>query len=465
MNTITIRLCPEASEPLYEQIYKYIKQEITEGRYKPDLRLPSKRRLAAHLQCSQNTVQAAYNQLTAEGYISAKPRSGYYVCRLEGIFNIKNELSLKPDNSGSGFSYKYDFSHHGVDLDNFPFATWRKILKDVISEYDADLLKAGGTQGELNLRVAISEYLHNSRGVNCSPGQIIVSSGTEFLLLLLIQLFDDGSVFAIENPGYEKLNLIFKSNRAEYKAVDLDEAGMIPEKLFKSRADIACVTPSHQFPTGLIMPVSRRIQLLNWANEKAGRYIIEDDYDSEFKYGGRPVPSMQGLNGGGKVIYMGAFSKSLTPAIRISYMVLPEKLMELYREKLSFYICPVPAVEQKALYRFISGGYFERHLNRMRNIYKQKRETLIKALKNALPNSAVKGANAGLHLILTVDNGMSEEELILSARNNGVRVYGISQYYFGDAPKDGNTSLLLGFAALREKEIYEATERLRKAWL
>lgn len=464
MNTITLRLDSLAKEPLYEQIYQHIKSEITSGRYLCNTKLPSKRQLSVNLQCSQNTVQAAYDQLISEGYISAKPKSGFYVCKLDGIINIKKEsvTPLKP--TDSELKYQYDFSHHGVDLDNFPFSTWRKITKNVISEYDTDLLRTGEPQGDFALRSSIADYLHHSRGVNCLPEQIIISSGTEFLFLLLIQIFDKDKVFAIENPGYGKLNQVFKSNRAEFCSVALDEYGMLPEALYGSKADIACVTPSHQFPTGVIMPISRRLQLLNWANEKSGRYIIEDDYDSEFKYTGKPIPSMQGIDGEEKVIYIGAFSKSFTPAIRISYMVLPEHLMNIYKDKLSFYICPVPVIEQKALCQFIDGGHFERHLNKMRNIYKAKREMTVASICSQLPSVQIFGANAGLHLILNVNNGMSEEELIALARKEGIKVYGISQYYFEADPLGHHQMLLLGFATLKLNEIPEAVEILKRVW-
>ena len=258
--------------------------------------------------------------------------------------------------------------------------------------------------------------------------------------------------------------MIFKNNRTAYKAIPLDDSGMLPDKLQESCAAIACVTPSHQFPTGSIMPVSRRIQLLNWANEKPERYIIEDDYDSEFRYEGRPIPSLQGLDTGAKVIYMGAFSKSLTPAIRISYMVLPERLMKAYDEKFAFYICPVPTIEQKILFRFIHDGHFERHLNRMRNIYKGKRETLVSAIHNLLPNVDISGANAGLHLLLQINNGMSETELLAAASKNSVKVYGCSQYFFDTTSPRGQPSLLMGFATLNKNEIFAAVDLLRKAW-
>ena len=464
MNAITFRLDSQAKEPLYDQIYQYIKSEITSGRYIYNTKLPSKRQLSAYLQCSQNTVQAAYDQLTAEGYIIAIPKSGYYVSRLDGIINLKREPTVSKKQADSKINYLYNFSHHGVDLDSFPFTPWRRITKGVINEYDMDLLKTGDPQGDANLRSVITDYLHNSRGVSCSPEQIIISSGTEFLFLLLMQIFNNDKVFAIENPGYEKLNLIFKSNGAEFCTIPLDEYGMMPDELIKSSADIACVTPSHQFPTGVIMPISRRLQYLNWANEKEGRYIIEDDYDSEFKYFGRPIPSMQGIDSGEKVIYIGAFSKSLSPAIRISYMVLPEHLMSIYKEKLSFYICPVPVMEQKVLCQFINEGHFERHLNRTRNIYKEKRETLVSAIHDLIPSAQILGANAGLHLILNINNGMSEEGLISSAQKNGIKVYGISQYYFEKGAFIQTPSILLGFATMRQNEIFDAVSLLKKSW-
>lgn len=462
---ITLRLNPKAAEPLYQQLYLHIKSEITNGSLGYRDKLPSKRQLSALLQCSQNTVQNAYSQLAAEGYIMAKPKSGYYVCQLDGVVSIKNEALPTQAKTDAKPVYRYDFSHHGVDLDNFPFSTWRKISKEVISEYDGDLLKIGHPQGDELLRGSIANYLHHSRGVKCAPRQVIVSSGTEFLLQLLIQLFSADCVYALENPGYEKLNLIFKSNRAAYRPIPLDEYGMIPEELQKSRADVCCVTPSHQFPTGNIMPVSRRIQLLNWANEKGGRYVIEDDYDSEFKYSGKPIPSLQGLDTGGRVIYIGAFSKPLSPAIRVSYMVLPEQLLKIYEEKLNFYLCPVPSIEQKTLHRFMSEGHFERHLNKMRNIYKKKREILTAAIRLLLPEAKIAGANAGLHLLLKMEKGMSEKELIAAAKAEGVRVYGFSQYYMGEVPKGEPPTLLLGFATLRTDEIVQAVEALKKAYV
>lgn len=464
MSEIALRLYKDMKTPLFEQLYAFIKEEIASGQFSENEKLPSKRKLAASLNCSQNTVQAAYNQLVDEGYLVPRLKSGYYVAKIDGQFGLDRLNQPAPSKKNLSPVYVHDFNPQGVDFEHFPFSLWRKITKDVINDYDRDLLRTGDPKGYPGLRLSIAKYLHHSRGVNCIPDQIIISSGTEFLLQLLIQLFDPTSVYAIENPGYEKLNLLFKSNRVEYVPLHLDKFGIIPQSLENNLADVACITPSHQFPTGRIMPVSRRIQLLNWAYEKPERYIIEDDYDSEFRYSGKPIPSLQGLDRMGKVIYMGAFSKSLSPALRVSYMVLPEQLMQQYHEKLSFYICPVPTVEQKILQRFMDEGHFERHLNRMRTLYKRKRELLVDAIRNVLPGAQVEGTSAGLHFTLKIKNGMDEQELIRTAGQNQVKVYGISRYYSSLPSEQGDSTLLLGFATLKISEIDEAVSTLTKAW-
>lgn len=464
MYEFALTLNRNGSEPLFQQLYTHIKNEIISGDLVKKEKLPSKRQLASALQCSQNTVQAAYNQLVDEGYLVAKDRSGYYVAELDGIVHMNKVNNIDPAENERSLPYAFDFSHQGVDFECFPFSNWRKITKDLIHEYDKDLLRIGDPQGFPELRTAIARYLHQSRGVNCSPRQIIISSGTEFLLQLLIQLFDRRFVYALEDPGYEKLAMIFKSNRAEYRFITLDEKGIRPGELENSAANVACITPSHQFPTGRIMPASRRIQLLNWAGEKPDRYIIEDDYDSEFRYAGKPIPSLQGLDKDGKVIYIGAFSKSLSPALRISYMVLPENLLEIYQEKLNFYICPVPTIEQKSLRQFMDEGHFERHLNRMRILYKQKREKLVEAIREMLPCARIDGDTAGLHLVLRVGNGMTESDLIQKAKEHGVKVYGLSRFSSESIAEAQPCTLILGFATLKLDEIFEAIALLKKAW-
>ncbi len=448
MTDIAFNLNREDKTPLFKQIYEFIRTEIIRGRLLRNEKLPSKRQLAARLQCSLNTVEAAYSQLA----------------KLDDILIIEKEQKKDLLPLSGKAKYKYDFSHQGVDYDSFPFSVWRRITKEVINEYDRDILRIGDSQGSPGLRMSIARYLHHSRGVNCVPEQIIISAGTEFLLQLLIQLFDEDFIYAIENPGYEKLNMIFRSSRAVCRPIDLDSSGMRPDCLDKTMANAACVTPSHQIPTGRIMPVSRRIQLLNWTNENPRRYIIEDDYDSEFRYSGKPIPSLQGLDKNGRVIYIGAFSKSLSPALRISYMVLPEHLLKIYHEKLSFYICPVSTIAQKTLQQFIEKGHFERHLNKMRKIYRQKREVIVSAINDMLPGAEIQGDSAGLHFILRIQNGMNEQELIERAGNQHVKVYGISGFYSDQTSNKHDGALLIGFGALSSKEITDAVSLLKRAW-
>jgi GntR family transcriptional regulator/MocR family aminotransferase len=465
MEILTFPLHTDSKIPIYQQLYTFIKEEIQTGRIPFETKLPSKRKLSSYLGISQNTIQAAYDQLIEEGYINSIEKKGFFVCKIDHLQRLQVPIQKDlPNHKTEHSTITYDFSYNGVDMPTFPFSTWRKLMKEVINEYDTELLKLGDALGYNRLRSAIANYLHQSRGVNCTNSQVIISSGTEFLFQSLIQLFNKECIYGIENPGYEKLNQLFIRNRAAFRAINIDQNGMIPEEINKSNSNILCITPAHQFPSGEIMPINRRIQLLNWANEAVERYLIEDDYDSEFKYSGKPIPALQGLDTNEKVIYMGSLSKSLSPTIRVSYMVLPPHLMNRYNEKLSYILCPVPMMEQKVLCRFIEDGFFERHLNKMRNIYKKKRDTLVKAITELDCGIEILGSDAGLHMLLHIPNNMNEEELILSALSLGLKVYGISKYYFDKASLSNDPTILLGFAAMAESDIDKAVVLLRKAW-
>lgn len=452
-------------QPLYQQLYTHIKKEIQKGNISPGTRLPSKRKLSSYLNVSQNTIQAAYEQLTEEGYIISQERKGFFVCAIENItINMPDSRPVITKKPLEIPSPVYDFSIHGVDFSSFPFAIWRKLMKEVIDEYDDELLKPCDSFGYHKLRYALAGYLYHSRGVRCSEEQIIISAGTEYLFQILFQLFSNITVYGIENPGYEKLNQMFTANRTKFSAIDIDPKGMPLSQVNQSGANILCITPAHQFPTGAIMPIQRRIELLNWANQQDNRYIIEDDYDSEFKYSGKPIPALQGLDNNEKVIYMGSLSKSLSPAIRVSYMVLPQHILNTFKERLSYILCPVPLIEQKILCRFIEEGYFERHLNKMRTIYRKKRELLVKKIHELGCDIQILGADAGLHLLIRVNNNMTEEELINRAYEAGVRVYGISKYYANPRSQNHPPLIILGYAAMTEEEIIQAVKFLHAAW-
>lgn len=284
MKELTISLNTNDSEPMYLQIYNYIKKDIHSGKLSCGSKLPSTRALSAHLDISRSTAQMAYDQLLSEGYIESFPCKGYFINEIEGLYNLagsqKEKLHFeesKPE------EYLYDFSPRGIELDSFPFNAWRKINKNVLIDDNKELFNIGHPQGEYEFRNTISEYLHQSRGVNCQPEQIIIGAGNEYLLMLLNQLIDKDAIIAMENPTYHQANRTFKSLERTVTPIDMDNKGMSIEHLECSNASVAYVMPSHQYPLGIIMPIKRRAELLNWANKKSGRYIIEDDYDSEFR--------------------------------------------------------------------------------------------------------------------------------------------------------------------------------------
>ena len=359
--------------------------------------------------------------------------------------------------------YSYDFTPNGVDLNSFPYNAWRKLSRDCLMDDRAEMFRLGEPQGEYGLREAICDYLHQARGVNCQPEQIIVGAGNDYLLMLLTTVIGHEHKVALENPTYKQAYRLFKNLSYEVCTVDMDSRGMDITKLTESNADIAFVMPSHQYPLGIVMPIKRRLALLKWANEQEGRYIIEDDYDSEFRYKGKPIPALQGYDSCDKVIYMGTFSKSIAPAIRMSYMVLPKSLLVLYQEKSSFLNSTVSKVDQLILQKFIEEGYYERHLNKTRALYKSRHDTLLGCLKSLQDRCVISGENAGVHLLLHFHNHMAEDELTARAAQKGVRVYGLTEYYI--EPQVGKqATILLGYANMNEEKIQEAVRILDEAW-
>jgi len=477
MYEMTIRLQTNSKECLYEQIYSYIKNEIRDGKLLTGERLPSTRSLAEHLQVARSTVDYAYAQLLSEGYIESRPYKGYFVCAVEGLLKMGDEQPGRDyarekttdgmDSAKLGDMEKQqfavNFSPYAIDMSAFPFSVWRKINKDVLNYANSDVFSKGEAQGDYELRATISRYLHSSRGVNCSPEQIIVGAGNDYLLMLLEKILGSNVRVAMENPTYKRSYRIFRSFGYGIETVDMDENGMQIAPLRATKVNAAYVMPSHQFPTGIVMPIGRRMELLKWANEARGRYLIEDDYDSEFRYLGKPIPALQASDKHGKVIYMGTFSKAIAPAIRVSFMVLPEELLERYKENCYFYSCTVSRIDQQILNEFIRDGYFERHLNKMRKIYRGKHELLLECLKPLRKKYTVSGENAGLHLLLTSKEGVKEADLIQQAADVGVRVYGLSECMVEDAPD--STTILVGFGGLSDEDIVQGVELLKKVWL
>jgi len=467
MYDMTIRLQTNGKKCLYEQIYEHIRQEIREGKLLAGERLPSTRSLAEFLQVARSTVEYAYDQLLSEGYIESRPYRGYFVCSLEELFQMEeNQLRREADFWGEKKKkeeYLYDFSPNEIDMTHFPFGVWKKITKNILTDGNSELFSQGEPQGDYDLRLTISRYLHSSRGVNCTPEQIIVGAGNDYLLMLLEKILGRRIKIAMENPTYKRACQIFESFAYEIVTVDMDENGMKVSMLTEADVNAAYVMPSHQFPTGTVMPIGRRRELLKWADKGESRFLIEDDYDSEFRYKGKPIPSLQSSDEHGKVIYLGTFSKAIAPAIRVSYMVLPKKLLKKYKEQCYFYSCTVSRIDQRILNEFIRDGYFERHLNKMRKHYRSKHDVLLECLKPFEEEFEISGEHAGLHILLTTKKNAPEEYYIQSAAKRRVKVYGLSDSLVAKA--NSKATILLGFGGLKEDEIVQGVNLLKEAWI
>ena len=444
---------------LYEYIYACIKKDILNGTLKPNDKLPSKRAFANNMGISVITVENAYSQLLAEGYIYSEPRKGFFVSEISQLptplitDNTDRHIKLKQKNDFIIADFTSNQTNHG----NFPFASWNKILRKVISE-NRDLLMtnppAGGTY---ELRNAIAGHLRSFRNMNVQPEQIIIGAGTEYLYGLIIQLLGHDKKYAVENPGYNKIAKIYLSNNVCCKYIDIDRQGIILEDIISEKADIIHISPSHHFPTGIVMPIQRRYDLLNWANEDENRYIIEDDYDSEFRFSGRMIPTLQSIDNNEKVIYINTFTKSLASTIRISYMVLPPKLVREFYTRLSFYSSAVSNFEQLTLAEFISGGFFERHINRMRNYYRKQRDLLLDAIYNSPLASkiSISEADSGLHFLMHINTELSDVEITDRANKANIKISSLSQYYLTPT-NDKNHYFIINYSSIDEKNIKES---------
>lgn len=462
---ITISLDSESKMPLYMQLYEYIRGEIENGNIKKGEKLPSKRVLSSHLKISIITVETAYAQLMAEGYIISKPGSGYYAESFEET-ELAEILDEREEESAENSEILYDFRTNRIDTSDFPFSSWAKISREVLSGRSEELLNACHVQGTFRLRERIAEYLRNFRGMNVSPEQIVVGAGTEYLTGLIIQLLGRDNAYGVENPGYGKVYEIFSANTSRVFPVPMDINGANAEAIAGFGINVIHVTPSHHFPLGIVMPISRRAELLRWAYAREDRFIIEDDYDSEFRFSGRPLPAIQSMDRKGRVIYINTFTKTLAPSMRISYMVLPETLLQRFSSRLGFYSCTVPVFEQLTLARFMEKGYFDRHINRMKKIYRERRDILAKIISGGKLGEIVKisGCDAGMHMLLTVSNGMKQNELEISAARQGARVYRLSEYYSFPVPNMPENTVVAGFSGLTAEQLIKGAEALERAW-
>lgn len=480
VDMITVLIDTASKVPIYEQIYIYLREEIRNGNIACGTKLPSSRGLANYLEVSRNTIDMAYGQLQSEGYIESFPKKGYFVCALENLYDdgcsvadnagrraVRTEQRVSRTEASKKDTIAVDFSLSGVDMDYFPYSKWRKLTKECLIDDNKELFLAGEHQGDLVLRQAVQIYLHQARGVQCDVDQIIIGAGSDYMLLLLSRILGRQQTVAMENPTYKQAYTIFDSVGYSIVPIPMDEQGMQVEALRESPADLAYVTPSHQFPLGTVMSANRKRQLLAWASAGTQRYIIEDDYDSEFRYSGKPIPALQSQDPFEKVIYVGTLSKVIAPAIRLSYMVLPQTLLQTYRERAGFYFSTVSRIDQQVIGQFFLQGHFERHLNRMRKIYRMKHDCLMQELKGAGFEAQIKGESAGLHVLLQFgskrqDVDKIERRLVDVAAKHQVKVYPLGDYYITE--EERIPTILIGFARLKEQEIIDGVARLRKAW-
>lgn len=450
---LTYELKKAPGLPLYEALYRAIRADILNGRLTADRKLPSKRALSDHLEISKITVEGAYSQLLAEGLIRSVEKVGYFV---EPVAKHTPAPTYTPPAAPAGTPLDLT----GSAPVGFPFSVWSRLQREVIRELGEQLLLPVANQGLWELRRAIADHLHQFRGMETDPDCVIIGAGTDFLYNLLIQLLGAEKCYALEDPGYGKIRRIYGAAGARCVSAPMDRWGVLPQGL--QDAQVLHLCASHHFPTGIITPMSRRQELLRWVSQEQDRWIIEDDYDSEFRFDAKPMRSMQALDGSGRVIYMNTFSKSLAPSIRIGYMILPPALMEQFRSRLGFYSCTVSCFEQHTLARFISRGSFETHINRMRKSYRATRNRVLELIKR-LPMAdrlTILEENAGLHFIVKVDTGLSDEELTALCRKAGLGLRALSSYYHGPVPEKDQGCLVVSYAGLTEADLQALEEKL-----
>ena len=454
---------------LYEYLYQRIRDDIVSGAIGAEERLPSKRALAEHLGVSVVTVEGAYAQLVAEGYVKSRPRSGYFSARLPR--QVKRGLPQGERAPGPAEplpAVRIDLSsgEPGPEAARL----WSHALRQaLVSEPEAECFSPSPAQGTARLRSAISGYLRQTRGMEVDPDCIVVGAGAQVLDTMIVQLLGRELTYALEDPGYPRLTRLYGACGVRQVAhVPLDDGGVQMAALSASGADVVHIMPSHQFPTGRVTSISRRYELLSWASVAANRWIIEDDYDCEFRLAGRPVPPFAGMDAAGRVIYTNTFSKSLGSALRLAYMVLPAELVERFADKLGFYSSTVSSVQQVALARLLETGDYERYVNRMRKRARERRDLLVDALLSgsAAGRMRIEEADSGLHFVLAVESARSEKDIAAALLDRGLRLAPLSDFVAvpANAPQiDGLRRFVIQYASLDEAAAGEAADLISSA--
>lgn len=460
---LTYDLSKKEDTPLYEYIYNCIRDDIISGKLLCNEKLPSKRKMAQNHNLSIITIENAYEQLVLEGYIYAVEKKGYFVSEIEKTEKTDKSISIKREKTDrKETSVFIDFTSNNTARELFPASTWSKLVRKNLLWPDTTLTTEAGNTGVKVLREAIAGYLQGMRGLSVNPANIIVGAGTEYLYGIVVQILGRNGMIAVEDPGHLKVSYVYESNGVRLLHVPVDENGFMVSTLGNNKPMAIHISPSHHFPTGVVMPATRRHELISFAREN-GSVIIEDDYDSEFRFSGRPIPTLKSLDSE-NVIYMNTFSKTLSSAIRIAYMVLPDRLMDIYKSKLSFYSGTVSNIEQYTLADFINGGYYERHINRMKNYYKGYRTTILDVIKNSsLYNRIqIEEENAGLHFIVSFESQKMDNEIIDYLLYNGIKINSVSGYCYNDSGKFTH-KLIMNYSDIKPEDLKRAIEIIERA--
>ena len=451
----TYTLDRSGASPLYEQLYRALKADILSGALPAGSRLPSGRALAEHLGLSRVTVETAYAQLLAEGYLTSRPRAGYFVEQLtpQELPPRVSEPEAQPPEPETAQSRSAQL---------FPFSVWAQLMRGVLLDRRQELLRPAPDAGLPALRQAVAAELYRQRGVHVSPEQVYIGAGAEYFYNLLIQFFGHGRVYALENPGHRKIARVYQANQVAVRPIGMDTDGVIPELLEQSGAEVLHISPSHHYPTGTVTPITRRQALMRWLTAQPGRYLIEDDYDSEFRFSGLPIPTIQSMDRSGRVIYMNTFSRTISPSLRISYMILPRTLLPQWQAAMGFYSCTVPSFEQMTLTRFLAEGYFEKHLSRMKKHYRAVRAQLFSVLHTpqAVRQCAVHDTDAGLHLVLELKNAPEPEALRALLRQSGLPDALLSDFFLDAPSPQAQKSIVLGYADAEPAQLEAALTAL-----
>ena len=443
--------------PLYLSLYEAIKDKIASGEFSAGEKLPSVRAMARDLKISINTVNNAYYQLEVEGYVKPVKKIGYFVEKIDDLVQLEQNRFDNPEKAAPK-QYRYDFSYSGVDDSLFPYSVWRKIFKRVFSSEHKSLLSQGDSQGSLSLRESLSAYLSRSRGIHAAPSRIVISAGTEHLFYILKRLLDRNTLYAFENPGYAFGSPFFTYDLTNPIFLNLDKQGIEIDRIRDLNSVAVLVTPAHQFPMGTVMSINRRIELLNWASLKPERYVIEDDYDGEFRFREKPTPALKSMDTNGDVIYLGSFSRLIAPSLRVSYMILPERLLQKYEAAFNGFGCPVSLFIQTALSHFMSEGYFEKHINRMKSCY-NKKYFRMKGLIEQSAHLKLHGSNSGMSFVVAIPE-VEPQPLLEQLEGAGVKITPVSTFAVNS--EDFRDLYLLSFSKLGDLELENGIRLIEK---